>query len=121
LPSKTRFLSRFRWCWAYDKIGGSDQTSNYASPAIAPGYFFCLEKAGGVICDEVCGIMTARISLCYMGAIKKLIAIRVSPATAAKLRRLSDLHGTQAEAVAVAIDRLYESAYAYNTEIKPHE
>ena len=38
---------------------------------------------------------------------KKLIAIRVSQATKAKLDYLAQLHGTQTEAVAVAIDRLH--------------
>ena len=42
---------------------------------------------------------------------KKLIAIRISKATEDKLRWLAERHGTQTEAVAVAIDRLYESDY----------
>jgi len=39
---------------------------------------------------------------------KKLIAIRVSQATKQKLDSLIQIHGTQTEAVAVAIDRLHQ-------------
>ncbi len=42
---------------------------------------------------------------------KKLISLRISKATEDKLRWLAERHGTQTEAVAVAIDRLYESDY----------
>ena len=40
---------------------------------------------------------------------KKLISLRISKATEDKLRWLAERHGTQTEAVAVALDRLYES------------
>lgn len=39
---------------------------------------------------------------------KQLISIRVSDATRAKLDALAAAYGTQAEAIAVAIDRLYQ-------------
>ena len=39
---------------------------------------------------------------------KTSIGLRVSPATLAKLRELAELHGTQTEVVAVAIDRLHQ-------------
>jgi len=42
---------------------------------------------------------------------KKLISLRISQATEHKLRWLAERHGTQTEAVAVALDRLYESDY----------
>lgn len=42
---------------------------------------------------------------------KRPVAIRVSKATDEKLQWLAVRHGTQTEAVAVAIDRLYESDY----------
>ncbi len=42
---------------------------------------------------------------------KILISLRISKATDDKLRWLAARHGTQTEAVAVAIDRLYESDY----------
>ena len=42
---------------------------------------------------------------------KKLISLRISKATEDKLRWLAARHGTQTEAMAVAIDRLYESDY----------
>ena len=42
---------------------------------------------------------------------KKLISLRISKATEDKLRWLAERHGTQTEAVAVGIDRLYESDY----------
>jgi len=41
---------------------------------------------------------------------KKLIAIRVSQATKAKLDDLAQLYGTQTEAVAVALDRLHSQS-----------
>lgn len=37
---------------------------------------------------------------------KKQIAIRLSEATLAKLKRLQEIYGTQTEVMAVAIDRL---------------
>ncbi len=43
--------------------------------------------------------------------VKKLISLRISNATGDKLRWLAERHGTQTEAVAIAIDRLYESDY----------
>jgi hypothetical protein len=42
---------------------------------------------------------------------KKLISLRISKATEDKLQWLTRRHSTQTEAVAVAIDRLYESDY----------
>ena len=42
---------------------------------------------------------------------KKLISLRISKATGDKLQWLAERHGTQTEAVAVSIDRLYESDY----------
>lgn len=40
---------------------------------------------------------------------KKLISLRISKATEAKLGQLAKYHGTQTEAIATAIDRLYTS------------
>ncbi len=42
---------------------------------------------------------------------EQLISIRISKATGDKLRWLAERHGTQTEAIAVALDRLYESDY----------
>lgn len=39
---------------------------------------------------------------------KQLISIRVSDATRAKLDALAAVYGTQAEVIAVAVDRLYQ-------------
>ena len=47
---------------------------------------------------------------------KQLISIRISNATKEKLDELAQAHGTQAEAVAVAIDRLHQERTMLNRE-----
>lgn len=42
---------------------------------------------------------------------KRQLNIRTSPATAEKIAALVLLYGTQAEVIAVAVDRLYTSEY----------
>ena len=47
---------------------------------------------------------------------KAQVNARISEATRAKLNALTAIYGTQAEVLAVAIDRLYQSEVRHDTE-----
>ena len=52
---------------------------------------------------------------------KTQVNARISTATRSKLNDLTEVYGTQAEALAVAIDRLWREHYAVAAELDPAE